>query len=116
MWEEITSSPKVVGLKDNSKDNYGKNIFIERVFDDDAQILMSAQLVNADFDVSTFEDDTSYVKFNGGELGEECTDLDLPILYDELKDTTKYQLKFCFDSNASSSVVAKFEEFKKMED
>ena len=112
VWEEITSSPKVVGLKDNSKDNYGKNIFIERVFDDDAQILMSAQLVNADFDVSTFEDDTSYVKLNGGELGEECTDSDLPILYDELKDTTKYQLKFCFDSNASSSVVAKFEELR----
>lgn len=111
-WEEITSSPKVVGLKDNSKDNYGQNIFLERVFDDDSQILMSAQLVNADFDVSTFEDDTSYVKFNGGDMGEECTDSDLPVLYDELKDITKYQLKFCFDSHSSSSVVAKFEELR----
>lgn len=111
-WDEITSSPKLVGLKNNSKNNYGQNIFLERIFDDDSQILMTAQLVNDDFDISSFVDDTNYVEFKGGTLGIECTDSDLPALYDELKDTTKYQIKFCFDSHASSSVVAKFEELR----
>ena len=105
-WSEVRNSPFLVGLKETSKDTYGDNIYIENIFNDE-QTLFDAQVINAD--ITDFVSDTSKVELKGGYRGDEVEGADLARVYDDLKDTAKYQIKFAFDGTASEEVVAKFE-------
>lgn len=99
-YTEFPSSPFTVGLKSKDKDSYGNNIYIKNVFGD-SQFLFNPIIVTDEIDNSSFKDDKEFVALNGGsrtnfdvsggELG------DFASVYDKLKDTNKYQLKFVFD-------------------
>lgn len=98
-----------VGLEENSKDNYGSNIYIENVFDDN-QLLFTAKVVNSLF--GSFENDTQPVPLSGGNRGSEVSGSDLANLYNELQDTRKYVIKFAVDGTASEAVVPVFESLR----
>lgn len=108
-YEELINSPFTVGLKPTSKNNSGTNIYIKNVFTEERNIF-KACVVNDE--VSTFVDDVNMVKVSGGDRGDECSDSDIVTIYDDLKDSTKYQIKFVFDSFASSTIATKFESLR----
>jgi len=104
-YEGVNGSPFLFGLSETSKDTYGDNIYIENVFNDKQQ-LFDVHVVNSI--VNTFVDDTNMVKLSGGSRGDEPSGADIASIYDQLQDTNKYQLKFCFDGTNESEVIAKY--------
>lgn len=105
-YVEVENSPFIVGLSETSKDSYGDNIYIENIFGDNQQ-LFDAHVVTSIVD--GFMNDDSMVNLNGGSRGETVDGADVANLYDQLIDTSKYQIKFCFDGTCSSEVVTKYE-------
>ena len=108
-YVQVNGSPFIVGLSDTSKDTYGDNIYIENIFGDNQQ-LFTAHVVTSIVD--GFHDDEGMVNLSGGSRGLEIDGSDIATLYDQLKDTSKYQIKFCMDATVSSEVVSKFEELR----
>lgn len=108
-YDELPNSPFVVGLKENSKDSEGNNVFIENVFNDD-NLLFTPSINNSVFE--NFTDDKSWVKLNGGNRGSEIDGSDLANIYDELQDNEKFSIKFAFDSTSSDEVISKFESLR----
>ena len=105
-YVEVKNSPFLVGLSDKSKDTYGDNIYIENIFGDNQQ-LFDVHVVTSIVD--GFTNDTSMVKLKGGSRGETPTGADVASIYDQLVDTSKYQLKFCVDGTNNSEVISKYE-------
>lgn len=105
-YEELPSSPYVVGLTENSKDNMGTNIYIENIFGESQQYV-TATVVNSVLE--SFTDDTVGVLFEGGDRGDEILGADIANTYSALQDTNKYQLMYAFDPTCSSEVITKFE-------
>lgn len=108
-YVEVANSPFIVGLSDTSKDNYGDNIYIENVFDDKQQ-LFDAHVVTSVLD--GFENDKAFVNLNGGSRGATVDGADVANLYDQIKDTSKFQIKFCVDGTCYSDVVTKYESLR----
>ena len=108
-YDELPNSPFIVGLKENSKDSEGNNVFIENVFNDD-NLLFTPLINNSVFE--NFTDDKSWVKLNGGNRGSEIDGSDLANIYDELQDNEKFSIKFAFDSTSSDEVISKFESLR----
>jgi hypothetical protein len=108
-YTNVNGSPFVVGLSETSKDSYGDNIYIENIFGNN-QTLFDAHVVNSIVD--GFQNDDGMVNLNGGSRGAEVGGADVASIYDEIKDTNKYQLKFCVDGTNYSEVVAKFESLR----
>lgn len=106
---EVNGSPFLAGLLDTSKDTYGNNIYIENVFGDN-QNLFDVHVVNSLLD--GFTNDTKAVKLNGGSRGDTPSGSDIATVYDQLTDTSKYQLKFCFDGTCEADVVTKYESLR----
>ena len=102
----VSNSPFTVGLSETSKDTYGDNIYIENIFGDN-QLLFDAHVVNSVLD--GFTDDTTAKNLNGGSRGTAPTGADIASVYDQLKDSNKYQIKFCVDGTNESEVVTKYE-------
>ena len=98
-----------VGLTEQSKDNYGSNIYIGNVFGDE-QLLFTPVVVNSTY--TTFTNDTTPVALAGGNRGDTVGGSDLATLYSGLQDTRKYALKYAVDGTASSAVVAVFENLR----
>ena len=98
-----------VGLTEQSKDNYGSNIYIGNVFGDN-QLMFTPLVVNSTY--SSFTNDTSPVALTGGNRGDSVGGSDLATLYSGLQDTRKYALKYAVDGTASSAVVAVFENLR----
>ena len=109
-YVEVNNSPFVVGLSETSKDTYGDNIYIEKIFGDNQQ-LFDAHVVTSILD--TFHDDTTFVNLNGGSRGDAVDGADVASLYEQVKDTSKYQIKFCVDGTCYSDVVTEFEKLRK---
>ena len=105
----VNGSPFIVGLSETSKDSYGDNIYIKNIFGNN-QTLFDAHVVNSIID--GFENDDAMVNLSGGSRGIEVDGADVASIYDEIKDTNKYQLKFCVDGTNYSEVVAKFESLR----
>ena len=105
-YVEVKNSPFLVGLSDKSKDTYGDNIYIENIFGDNQQ-LFDVHVVTSIVD--GFTNDTSMVNLKGGSRGETPTGADVASIYDQLVDTSKYQLKFCVDGTNHSEVISKYE-------
>lgn len=105
-YVEVNNSPFLVGLSETSKDTYGDNIYIEKIFGDNQQ-LFDAHVVTSIID--DFTDDDAMVNLSGGSRGEEVDGDDVANIYDQLIDTSRYQIKFCFDGTGFSEVVTKFE-------
>lgn len=105
-YVEVENSPFIVGLSETSKNSYGDNIYIENVFGDNQQ-LFDAHVVTSIVD--GFMDDDSMINLNGGSRGLAVDGADVASLYDQLVDTSKYQIKFCMDGTCSSEVVSKYE-------
>ena len=105
----VNNSPFVVGLSETSKDTYGDNIYIENIFGDKQQ-LFDAHVVTSVLD--TFANDSTFVALNGGSRGDTVGGSDVATLYDQIKDTSKYQIKFCFDGTCYSDVVTKYESLR----
>lgn len=112
-YVEVNNSPFLVGLSPTSKDSYGDNIYIENVFGDN-QTLFDAHVVTSIF--TTFVDDVEMVNLNGGSRGDSVDGTDIVSIYDSLKNTSKYQIKFCMDSSNTLSnhdkVIEKFVELR----
>lgn len=105
-YVEVANSPFIVGLSETSKDSYGDNIYIENIFGDNQQ-LFDAHVVTSIVD--GFMNDDAMVNLNGGSRGDTVDGADVASIYDQLIDTSKYQIKFCFDGTCSSEVVTKYE-------
>ena len=105
-YVEVKNSPFLVGLSDTSKDSYGDNIYIENIFGDNQQ-LFDAHVVTSIVD--GFHDDIGMVNLNGGSRGDTPSGSDIASIYDQLVDTSKYQLKFCVDGTNQAEVISKFE-------
>jgi len=105
-YVEVANSPFIVGLSETSKDTYGDNIYIENIFGDNQQ-LFDAHVVTSIVD--GFMNDDAMVNLNGGSRGLEVDGADVASLYDQLVDTSRYQIKFCMDGTCSPEVVAKYE-------
>lgn len=105
----VNGSPFLVGLSETSRNTYGDNIYIENIFGD-RQTLFDAHVVKSVID--GFTDDTKLVKLNGGSRGDTPDGADVAKLYDQLMDTSKYQLKFCVDGTCNPEVVAKYESLR----
>ena len=103
---EINNSPFLVGLSEDSKNIYGDNIFIDNVFGNN-QNLFTPHVVTSVID--GFTDDVSYVALNGGSRGDAPSGNDITVVYDQLKDTSKFQIKFAVDGTCESEVATKFE-------
>ena len=108
-YEELINSPFHVGLSDTSKDSYGDNIYIENVFGDN-QNLFTPHVVTSV--LSTFVDDGTMVNLEGGSRGTTPTGSDIATIYDELIDTSKFQIKFCMDATNKAEVIAKYENLR----
>ena len=108
-YVEVPNSPFLVGLSDTSKDTYGDNIYIENIFGDNQQ-LFDAHVVTSI--VNGFENDGGMVNLNGGSRGDTPSGADIATIYDQLKDTSKYQLKFCVDGTNQSEVISKYESLR----
>ena len=98
-----------VGLTEQSKDNYGSNIYIGNVFGDN-QLMFTPLVVNSTY--TSFTNDTAPVALAGGNRGDSVSGSDLATLYSGLQDTRKYALKYAVDGTASSAVVAVFENLR----
>ena len=105
-YVQVKGSPFLVGLSDTSKDTYGDNIYIENIFGDNQQ-LFDAHVVTSIVD--GFMNDDAMINLNGGSRGLAVDGADVASLYDQLVDTSKYQIKFCMDGTCSSEVVSKYE-------
>ena len=110
-YEELAESPYTIGLKSTSKDNEGSNIFIENVFSKSNQ-LMFTPLVIDDSDPSTFIDDTIPVSLGGGSRGTPAEVSDFSALYEELQDSTTYDIRFAFDPMGYPEVVTVFRDLR----
>ena len=108
-YVEVNNSPFIVGLSETSKDSYGDNIYIENIFGNN-QTLFDTHVVNSIID--GFMNDDSMVNLAGGSRGVEVDGADVANIYDEIKDTNKYQLKFCMDGTNYAEVIAKFENLR----
>lgn len=108
-YSEVSNSPYLVGLSDTSKDSYGDNIYIENVFGSNQQ-LFDAHVVTSIVD--TFEDDSDMVQLKGGSRGNLPTPANVASSYDELIDTSKFQIKFCVDGTGSSDVANEFRKLR----
>lgn len=108
-YVEVNNSPFIVGLSETSKDSYGDNIYIENIFGNN-QTLFDTHVVNSIID--GFMNDDSMINLAGGSRGVEVDGADVANIYDEIKDTNKYQLKFCMDGTNYAEVIAKFENLR----
>lgn len=109
--EEYVDLPNTytVGLSENSRDNYGSNIYIENVFGVN-QLLFTPVVVNSV--IGEFTDDVKAVPLSGGNRGAEVDGADLANLYSKLQDTRKYIIKFAVDGTSSDDVVPVFENLR----
>lgn len=108
-YDEVANSPFTVGLSETSKNTYGDNIFIESVFNDNQQ-LFDAHVVNSVF--TSFVNDTEAVNVKGGSRGDTPEGADIANVYNELKNTNKFKIKFCVDGTNKSEVISKFEDLR----
>lgn len=108
-YYEVNNSPFLVGLSETSKDSYGDNIYINNIFGDN-QTLFDVSVVNSEID--TFTNDTKPVLLNGGSRGTEPDGADIAKIYEQLIDTSKYQVKFCVDGTNNAEVVTEFEKLR----
>ncbi len=107
---ELGSSPYLVGLNENSKDDYGQNIYIENVFGEN-NMLFNVEVVNSVVD--TFIDDIESVSLTGGNRGDIIEGSDIATTYDFLQDNKKYNLSFVFDPTVSTECITKFDTLRK---
>lgn len=108
-YDEVSNSPFLVGLSETSRDTYGDNIFIENIFNEN-QTLFDVHVVTSLID--GFTNDVTAVKLNGGSRGDTPDGADIASIYDQLVDTSKYQLSFCVDGTCNAEVVAKYENLR----
>lgn len=107
---EVAGSPFLVSLDPLGKDGYGNNIYLESIFDDDNQNIISAKVINEVY--TTIVDDTDYVALVGGDRGTALTGANLASAYDILNDKVRYPAKVIFDSSAAPEVATKFESLR----
>ena len=108
-YSEVNNSPFTVGLSETSKNTYGDNIYIENVFGENQQ-LFKAHVVNSVYD--DFVNDETFKTLSGGLRGDTPSGSDIANVYEQLKDTSKYQIKFCFDGTNESDVVTEYESLR----
>jgi len=98
-----------VSLVENQKDGFGKNIYIEEIFEDNDYL----QVVrNSTYDIGNgFVDDSTYVAFAGG-AREEPESSDLVASWDYFKQIRKYAADIFMDPTADPSVVTAFDSLR----
>ena len=102
---ELESSPYTVSLDENKKDGYGKNIYIENIFEDDYYFY---PVINTALAVSTFVDDSALVSLVGGDRGDTITGMQLGLGWDYFKNVNKYRVDIFVDFTSEADVLAKF--------
>lgn len=109
-YYELSASPFLVSLDPLGKDGYGNNIFIENIFDEDNQNVITASVVNET--LSTIVDDVDYVALVGGDRGTALSGANIASAYDALTDSVRYPTKVIFDTSAEAEVATKFESLR----
>jgi hypothetical protein len=107
---EISGSPFTVSLDPLGKDGYGNNIFIENVFEESSQTILTAEVVNET--LTTLTDGTAYVSLAGGSRGAAIAGADLATAYGILEDKVQYPAKVIFDGSGLAEVATKFEQLR----
>lgn len=106
---DVNNSPFTVGLKDTDKDNYGSNIYIENIFNDN-QTMFTPLVINSDFD--DFVSNTNYVKLGGGNRGAEVSGSDFAQIYQDLQDVDTYNVQYVVDPLSKDEVISVFESLR----
>ena len=99
-YVDVPNSPFLVGLSPTSKDTYGDNIYINNIFGDNQQLFDA--YVNTTT-VNDFTRDSSYVGLAGGERGDAPNSTEIAKIYEQLNDTSRFQIKFAFDGTCGAS-------------
>jgi hypothetical protein len=102
---DLPDSPYYASLTANTKDGFGKNIYIIDTFTDDDYI---TPVINTALTFTTFTDDTSIVDFDGGSRGATITITELTTGWNYFQFPTKYAADIFFDCTADSGVPALF--------
>jgi len=103
-WLEVESSPYTVSLDENKKDGYGKNIYIENIFEDDYYF---GVVVNPTASISTFVTGTD-VAFASGTRGTAITITELETGWNYFRSVNTYRADIFVDFTAVSGVETLF--------
>lgn len=91
----------------NQKDGFGKNIYIEEVFEDNDYLQAS---VNSDADPTNgFTDVTTTVMFAGGDRGEPITASDRVTSWNYFQKNSMYPVDIFMDTSTETSIVTTFD-------
>jgi hypothetical protein len=104
-WETIDTY--IVSTTVNQKDGFGKNIYIEDIFDEDHDYLLAK--VNSSGDISNgFVDDTSRVSFASGTRGSTITITELTAGWAYFQEINNYPADIFMDPTTNSGIPAIF--------
>jgi len=102
---ELPNSPYSASLTANTKNGFGKNIYIVDTFTDDDYI---TPYINTALTFTTFIDDTAITDFAGGSRGSAITITELTTGWNYFQSPTKYATDIFFDCTSDSGVPAIF--------
>lgn len=108
---------ETVSLTEGARDGFGRNIYIEDVFEDNDFV---GVILNPDGVVDTFTDTTSAVSFSGNDFTDgyidETTEQEygdvLATAWEQFKNTNRYNLKVAMDATADPGIPAVFDSLR----
>lgn len=104
-YSDLTDHPKAVSNVVGAKDGFGRNIFVETVYENSTDITAKVNSVL----YSSFVDDTARVDMGGGDRGTAITATELVSAYAVMQDKFAYQINIFFATEAEASIATQFE-------